>query len=65
MIAELLFEIVKEKTSLQWHMIAKSILQKVQAAFLKCTDVSSWEEAKIKFPKYGCSEMFELFKKMH
>ena len=66
-IADLLFELVEGKTSLKEMALdcqSYKGIQKVQAAFLKCTDVSSWEEAKIKFPKYACSEMLEPFKRM-
>ena len=39
-------------------------LQKVQTAFLKCTNMATWEEARAKFPKYACSEMLEPFLRM-
>ena len=39
-------------------------LQKVQLAFLKGTNCSSWEEAVVKYQKFTTAEQLEPFKKL-
>ena len=58
-VTQMLLDVAERKSSLKKIAAdCQSIkdLQKVQTAFLKCTNTSSWEEAEIKYPKYVCTE---------
>ena len=58
-VTQMLLDIAERKSSLKEIAAdCQSIkdLRKVQTAFLKCTNTSSWEEAETKYPKYVCTE---------
>ncbi len=67
-VRRLLDEVAEERISLiEMNSECTSIkqIQKVQSAFIKGTNSSSWEEAKQKYPKFVSPEQLEPFKKLN
>ena len=66
-VSRLLLELSEETISLaELSSECNSIkqLQKVQAAFMKGTNTSTWEECQQKYPSYATAEQLEPFKKL-